>query len=89
MYCGDKMSKLIASSVLRDNLADALKEVSSKEKYFLITQKGRPVSAIVNLDFFEDLLALSSPDYLKSIKEAREDYKKGKLFSHHEVFGAL
>ena len=44
---------------------------------------------IVNLDFFEDLLALSSPKYLKSIKQAREDYQKGRLYSHKEVFGTL
>jgi prevent-host-death family protein len=83
------MGKFVPSATLRDHLADIIEEVSKKEKYLLITKKGRPVSAIVNLDFFEDLLALSSPSYLKSIKEAREDYKKGRLFSHKEVFGAL
>lgn len=83
------MSKLIPSTILRDHLALAIKEVSKKEKYLLITKKGRPVSALVNLDFFEDLLALSSPQYLKSIKEARENYKKGQFFSHEEVFGML
>ncbi|MCL5773651.1 MAG: type II toxin-antitoxin system Phd/YefM family antitoxin [Firmicutes bacterium] len=83
------MSKVVPAAILRDHLADAIKEVSKKEKYLLITNKGRPVSALVNLDFFEDLLALSSPKYLKSIKEARENYKKGQFFSHEEVFGAL
>ena len=83
------MSKFISSSILRNNLADAIKEISSNKKYLLVTKKGRPVSVLVNLDFFEDLLALSSPKYLKSIKEAREDYKKGRLLSHKEVFGAL
>ena len=34
----------------------------------------------------EDFLALSSDNYLKSIKEAREDYKKGKVKSYEEVF---
>lgn len=35
----------------------------------------------------EDILASSSPEYLKSIREAREDYKKGRVNSHDEVFG--
>lgn len=83
------MPKFVPSTILRDHLADVIEEIRKKEKYFLITKKGRPISAIVNLDFFEDLLALSSPKYLKSVKEAREDYKKGHLVSHQEVFGAL
>jgi len=37
--------------------------------------------------FLEDLLAVTSPDYLKSIKEARADYEAGRVKSHKEVFG--
>jgi hypothetical protein len=37
--------------------------------------------------FLEDLLAATSPDYLTSIKKAREDYRKGRTKSHEEVFG--
>ncbi|MFA5803736.1 MAG: hypothetical protein WC879_03740 [Melioribacteraceae bacterium] len=36
--------------------------------------------------FVEDLLAAASPEYIKSIEEAREDYKKGRIYSHKEVF---
>ena len=37
--------------------------------------------------FLEDLLAATSPEYLKSIKEARADYKAGRVRTHKEVFG--
>ena len=37
--------------------------------------------------FLEDLLASTSPEYLKSIKEARDDYKEGRVKTHQEVFG--
>ena len=37
--------------------------------------------------FLEDLLADTSPEYLKSIKEARSDYKAGRVKNHNEVFG--
>ena len=37
-------------------------------------------------DSIEDFLALSSGNYIKSIKEAREEYKKGKVKSLEEVF---
>jgi len=37
--------------------------------------------------FLEDLLAATSPAYLRSIKEARIDYKAGRVKTHEEVFG--
>ncbi|MHB8232075.1 MAG: hypothetical protein ACYDDB_04155 [bacterium] len=37
-------------------------------------------------DSIEDIMALSSDNYIKSIKEAREDYKKGRTKSFEEVF---
>ena len=37
--------------------------------------------------FIEDLLAVTSPDYLQSIKDARAEYKKGRTKSHKELFG--
>lgn len=37
--------------------------------------------------FLEDLLAATSPEYLKSIKEARSDYREGRTKSHQDVFG--
>ena len=37
--------------------------------------------------FLEDLLAATSPEYLASIREAREDYRRGRILSHEDVFG--
>ena len=37
--------------------------------------------------FLEDLLAATSPEYLKSIREARADYKTKRIKTHEEVFG--
>jgi len=37
--------------------------------------------------FLEDLIAATSPEYLQSIREARRDYKAGRVKSHGEVFG--
>ncbi|HJT20844.1 MAG TPA: hypothetical protein VJ746_10265 [Nitrospira sp.] len=39
------------------------------------------------LVFLEDLLAATSPEYLRSIREARRDHKAGRVKSHREVFG--
>jgi len=37
--------------------------------------------------FLEDLLASTSPEYLASIREAREQYKARRVKTHKEVFG--
>jgi hypothetical protein len=38
-------------------------------------------------DFLEELLATISPEYLESIRDARADYKAGRVKTHDEVFG--
>ncbi len=38
--------------------------------------------------FLEDLLASTAPDYLESIKEARSDYKAGRVRNHEEIFSS-
>lgn len=82
------MIKTIPASTLRNNQASALKALE-KEKALLVTRSGRALSALVDLDYFEDLLALSSPKYLNSIRKARADIKAGRFYSHEEVFGKL
>jgi len=83
------MPTLVPTTSLRNNLSDVLETVAKRKDFLLVTKRNSPISAIVNLDFFEDLLALTNKKYLDSIKKAREDYKKGKVFSHAEVFGKL
>ena len=37
--------------------------------------------------FIEELLSMTSPDYLQSVREARAEYKAGKTTSHKDIFG--
>ena len=83
------MIKTVDTSTLRNNMADVVREVTLKKDYVLVTRKSRPMAAVVNLDFLEDLLALSSPSYLDSIRKARRDWKSGKVSSHEDVFGRI
>ena len=39
-------------------------------------------------DLVEDMLALSSEEYLDSIEEARKDYKEGRVKSFEDIFDA-
>lgn len=83
------MSKIIRASTLRNHLADAISQVSKKEKFFLISNRNSISSALVNIDFFEELLMANSSKYIKGIERARQDYKQGKTHSHEDVFGEL
>ncbi len=79
----------INATTLRNNLATALDEVKTSKKFMLVTNRGEITSALVDIDLFEDLLEASNEKYLDSVKKAREDIKKGRLFTHEEVFGKL
>jgi len=65
------MDKSIRMDINPQAVIDAVKKMSKEDQE----------------DFLENLLAATSPEYIESIKEAREDYRKGRLYSHDEVFG--
>jgi hypothetical protein len=65
------MAKAIRLEVKPEDIIEAVKKMKKKEREA----------------FLEDLLASTSPEYLESIKEARADYKAGRVKSHEEVFG--
>lgn len=79
---------VVNATVLRNSLKDTLEEVKKKD-YLLVAKKGKIISAILDIDYFEDLLALTSPKYIESIKRAREDFKKGRVKTFEEVFGEV
>lgn len=80
---------IISTTILRNNLADALEEIAKKKDYLLVVKKGKPQAALVNLDLFEDLLALGNKKYIETIRKARQEYKKGDFFTHDQVFGEI
>lgn len=78
----------VPTVTLRENLSQIL-NASSEEGLFIVTRKGKPISALAGIDFFEDLLAKASPRYLKEIKEARRQYQKGNFLTHAQLFGEI
>lgn len=80
---------IIGTTTLRNNLADTLAEVSKKRKYLLVARKGKITSAVVNIDLFEDLLALADKNYLNSIRKARKEFERGEFFAFEELFGEI
>jgi hypothetical protein len=65
------MAKPIKIEVKPEDIIEAVKRMKKKEREA----------------FLEDLLASTSPEYLESIREARADYRAGRVKSHEEVFG--
>lgn len=82
------MPKTIKTTVLRDNLSEALSQAKD-DNILVVTKNNRPVNAIVDIDYLEDLLMLSNPKFMKTLEEARDDIKHGRLYTHEEVFGDL
>jgi len=72
--------------------AQSLEKQTSKVELKINLSLSDLISALKMLDeedrefFIENLLAALSPEYLKSIEEARRDYKEGRVLSHEEVF---
>lgn len=83
------MPKSIETTKLRNHLASAIKEVNKNKDFLIITRKGEPVAGIVDLDLLEDIEAVNSKNFIKSVKDAREQLKKGEFYTHEEVFGDL
>jgi prevent-host-death family protein len=79
---------IVSSTKLRSNLADALKMVK-KGKYLLITQKGKLSKALIDIDDLEDFLELGDKKFLASVRESREQYKRGEYYTMDEVFGNI
>jgi len=62
--------------------AEKVKDLTTRELKLLISDTVKETVE----DVMEDLLALSSEQYLKSIEEARRDYKEGRTKTFEEVF---
>jgi hypothetical protein len=64
------MAEVLSMRVGAEEIIDAVKRMKRREREA----------------FLEDLLAATSPQYLESIREARRQYKSGRIKSHAAVF---
>lgn len=81
-------TKTIAAAKFRENFAATLNAIGDDD-VVIITRRGKKERVVVDIDMFEDLLAASDPEYIKSIAKAREEAKNGDVFTFEEVFGNL
>jgi len=64
------MARALKIGISADDVIEAVKDMKKKERE----------------TFLENLLAATAPEYLTSIKEARADYKAGRVKTHGQVF---
>ena len=73
-------------SPLKNQEVDMLESIKVEIKPEVIIAALNKMPKKERDSFLEDLLASTSPEYLKSIKEARADYKSARVKTHQEVF---
>jgi prevent-host-death family protein len=81
--------KTVSTMQVRAQLGEILNEAKYGRKYIVIERQGKPMAALVNIEELENILEtlaeLSNSAYLRSIKEARDDYKKGRVYTMEEM----
>jgi hypothetical protein len=76
------MTKVIKSTDLRTDYAAIAKEIRGGNNVAVITKRGRPDLALVDLDYLEDLLESQDKSFQQSLRQAATE----KMYSLDEVF---
>ena len=83
------MTKTLPISKARDELAELVEKAASRLDEYVITVNGVPKAVLMSAREFdswketEDILA--DKELMKSIKRAKEDIKKGRVYDWEEV----
>ena len=85
-----KAQKIISTRKFQSQFATMLKNAEEQGIYYNIVRNGDSVGVFLPIHFWESLLedmeALSSPNYLKSIEEARKEIDRDEVYTMEEVF---
>ncbi|MDH5597146.1 MAG: type II toxin-antitoxin system Phd/YefM family antitoxin [Candidatus Peregrinibacteria bacterium] len=82
--------KVISTRNFQSQFAKMLKNAEENGIYYNVVRNGESVGVFLPIHFWESLMedmeALSSPNYLKNIAEARAEYERGEYVSFEEAF---
>lgn len=79
------MTTIIKTKDLRTAYAGIAKRIRGGKNVAIITKRGRPDLALVDLDYLEDLLESQDKKFQKSLRQAAQE----KVYSLDEVFDAV
>ena len=78
-------TKILTATNLRKDFFDSIKQVE-KGNMIVITRDGKAKTALVDLDYLEDLLEANDPKLQAELKLAQRQAKRGQVISADEVF---
>lgn len=79
----------ISISEARKRIFEIAQEVQKPDKYFTLTEKGRPKAVLMSAEQFDSIMEtidiLSDPNILEDIKTAQDEYKKGECVTWEDL----
>lgn len=79
------MTTIVKTTDLRDSLADVANKVRGRKDIAIITKRGRPDVALIDIDYLEDLLEAQDEEFQKSLVAAAKE----KTLTLDDVFADL
>ncbi len=83
------MARALSISEVRNNLTRFPKRLKDDPEPVEITQRGKPVMALMSWDLFESLLetveVMADEDAMKALRKSIRDIKEGRTYSTREV----
>ncbi len=86
----EEFQHILPVTKVKRHLLDILKRIEEDEGTLAVTRNGEAVGIMMSVARYDALMEtidiLSDPEILKSLGNAKEDFKAGRVFSHEEVW---
>ncbi len=83
------MDYIVPISEARGKLPELIGKISHLGKHLIITRNGRAEAVMMSPEELETLEIKADSELLASIVKAEGDVKKGRLYSHKDVFKSV
>ena len=76
---------------LARNTSKVIDEVERLKRPAIIIRSGRPVAAVVPIDFdaLEDWILANAPEFVEGMQQAEEEFRRGETISMDELFARI
>jgi prevent-host-death family protein len=76
---------------LARNTSKVIDDVERSKRPAIITRSGRPVAAVVPIDFdaLEDWILANAPVFVEGMRQAEEEFRRGETISMDELFARM
>ena len=81
---------ILPVTTVKKDLLKLLKQVQEGGDHFVITRDGKAAGILMSSEEYEGLLEtleiLSDKKLLRQLRKAEDDFRKGRTFTHEQVF---